>query len=103
MGLFPLSSAELDHGVLSASSWLMIQAQTAGEVLSSACWCGSVCSHTQEKHILSPGSLSSLEMPCLLSEGCVLPRAGGVGGEQSLLSGYSVWWFTCSHGFPLRQ
>lgn len=84
MGLIPLSSTGLDHGVLLASSWLMIQAQTAGEVLSSACWYGSVCSHTQKKTHSEPGIFVILEMPCLLSEGCVLPRAGGVGEEQSL-------------------
>lgn len=59
--------------------------------------------HTHKKNILSPGSLSSLEMPCLLSEGCVLPRADGVGDEQSLLSGHTAWGFTCSYGNPLRQ
>lgn len=99
----PRAPRWLDHNnVLLASSWLMIQPRTAGEAPSSACWCGSVCSYKKNihTHILSLGSLSSLEMPCLLSEGCVLPQADGVGDEQSLLSGRPAWWLTCSMVIP---
>lgn len=39
--------------------------------------------HIEKTHS-EPGIFVILEMPCLLSEGCVLPRAGGVGEEQSL-------------------
>lgn len=52
-------------------------------------------------HILSPGSLSSLEMPCLLSEGCVvLPQTDRVGDEQSRLSRHPAWRLTCSMASP---